>query len=128
MPSTNHRIFNEFMTNENGWLVGDKAFVFTLTEDRGKFNILTPKKPGKHDDFKNKILNSSNANYTRSITSIRNVIESIMTVLKQKFEKISEKIDLKLIPYLEMELYNFAYLINEYDLSKKILRYHKKKK
>ena len=49
-----------------------------------------------------------------------------MVVLKGKFEKLNTKLDLQLIPYLEIELYNFAYLLNEYN--KKTTNKIKKKK
>ena len=118
-PNTEHQIFTKFIKDKNGYLIGDKAFIFTLTDGKG-FNVITPKVPSKQDDIKNKRLNTKNANFTRSVTSIRNVIESVMTDFKHKFEKLSDILDLKLVPNLEQELYNFAYLLNKYMTIKKI--------
>ena len=41
-------------------------------------------------------------------------------MVKHKYEKLSEKLDLKLVPYMEQELYNFCYLLNKYKQIKKI--------
>ena len=90
--------------------------------------VITPKIARKKDDYKNNILNNSNANYTRSVASIRNVIESIMVLLTGKFEKLSTKSDLQLVSHLEMELYNFAYLLNEYKQNQCKLKKKKEKK
>ena len=114
LPSVNHQIFKKFLKDDKSFCIGDKAFIYLLTEDRGRFNVITPKIPTKLDDYKNKILNTSNANFTRQVTSIRNVVESIMILLKGTFEKLSERIPLQLIPHLEQDLYNFAFLLNEY--------------
>ena len=106
------------MKDENGYLIGDKAFIFTLTDGKG-FTVVTPKMPSKNDNRKNKTLNAKNANYTRPVTSIRNVVKSVVTDLKHKFEKLSDKLDLKWITFLEQESYNFAYLLNVYITIKK---------
>ena len=121
IPNTTHQVFTKFMKDENGYLIGDKAFIFTLTDGKG-FTVVTPKIPSKNDNRKNKTLNTKNANYTRSVTSIRNVVKSVVTDLKHKFEKLSDKLDLKLITFLEQKLYNFAYLLSVYikDLHRRL--------
>ena len=78
-------------------------------------------------DHKNKILNRSNANFTRQVTSIRNVVESMMILLKQTFEKLSERIPLQLLPHLEQDSYHFAYLLNQYKKLNKNVASEKKK-
>ena len=52
IPTTTHQIFKKFIINKNCWILCDKAFIYTLTDDRGDFNVITPKVPGKKDDFK----------------------------------------------------------------------------
>ena len=96
-------------------------------EIRGKYNVITPKIPIKLDDHEKKILNTSNANFTTQVTSIRNVVESIMILLKQIFEKLSERIPLQLLPHLEQDLHNFAYLLNQYKKLNKNVASKKKK-
>ena len=43
-----------------------------------------------------------------------------MTTLKQEFEKLGDKLNLKLIPHLEQELFNFAHLLKTYKRKKNV--------
>lgn len=111
LTTTTTQIFKKFLKNKNCYCIGDKAFIYLLTNGRGDYNVITPKIPRKEDDFKNQILNTTNANYSRTITSIRNVVESIILRVKATFEKLTTRLELALVPHLEVDLKNFALFV-----------------
>ena len=43
-----------------------------------------------------------------------------MTALKQEFEKLGDKLDLKLIPHMEQELLNFEHLLKKHKRKKNV--------
>ena len=89
------RTFRELITEKGDYVVGDKGYSYLRAR---KWILLTPLRTGEEDDGINNTLSALNANFTRQITAIRNIVEHYISLIKNQFRKLKKPLRIYLIP------------------------------
>ena len=89
------RLFTDIINSKIDYCLCDKGYTYSRVR---VWNSITPKRCSKDDDWLNNILNSINANKTREVTSIRNVIENAIGQITLLWKIFAQPIRIRMIP------------------------------
>ena len=72
------RVLTDLINGVKDYLIGDKGYSFARVNRL--WNLITPRRAGRYDNYFGNILNSANASWTREVTAIRNVVEHVIGI------------------------------------------------
>ena len=108
LPQT-PKTFTKIILYEYDLVVADKGYSFVR---KRKFKVITPVRCNTLDEFLEKKLNSLNANKSRLITALRNVVEHSIGMLKLQFRRLGSKLNGNNIPSIYKVLQILASIRN----------------
>ena len=91
------KLFTDLIKENYDVVVADKGYSFCKTRN---WRLETAKRIYVGDDFEHNILSSLNANKSKEITCIRNVVENIIGILKLQWKKLHTGVVISVIPKL----------------------------
>ena len=103
------KTFTKLITRSIDFIVADRGYSYCTPR---KFTLVTPKRCTVNDYWKIKVLNSMNANFSREVTAIRNVVEHIIGIFQLQWKKLAKKVNLYHINKLYKVLTIFAAIRN----------------
>lgn len=110
--------FLRVVISRKDWVVGDKGYSFSRNR---VYNLLTPLRASREDEWSRDTLNSINACFTRQITAIRNVVEHVIGQLKMQWKRLAGCMNLRDVVKLHKVMPILAAIRNIFF---KPLRYH----
>ena len=79
------KLFTDLCYKDNHYLLADKGYSYIRKRN---FHLITPRRAGYMDNYKENTLNKLNSNITREVTAVRNVVEHVIGTFKNQWKKL----------------------------------------